>query len=112
VLSLISMENQHFSHLAMACFDDLPIDVVWLILKRYIRSSYANDDGSDRMECGDHYHRSLYNGRMAIIVIPLSHINKNIRRLLKSKSRFSTCCPNMWRFIKGSFFDIDGKPIF
>jgi hypothetical protein len=85
-----------------ACFDDLPIDVVWLILKRYIQSRYV------MRHTGDIY---FANGNMSRVIIPLSRISKRIRRLLKSKSCFDDYHWTWW-FITGAFFDIDGKPTF
>ena len=88
-------------------FDDLPIDVVWLILRQVLIEQYHGEEllyfrrfrlrewaRNTRFFCMKH------SKGLAEIIIPLSGLNKRIRRLLKAKCQWNQT--GSFGFIKGS----------
>ena len=90
----------------MGSFDDLPIDIVWLILRHVLTVSYG-DRLRHYWERSDYF--SVYDDGLVAIrglqmchhLLSLSAVNKRIRLLLQSKCWWS---PFSYRygFIKGS----------
>jgi hypothetical protein len=72
----------------MGSFDDLPKDIVWLILRDVLIMSYGF---IKEWDLTGQFIVAQYPGGMTCFVIPLSSVCKRFRVVLKSKSRWGIC---------------------
>ena len=82
----------------MGSFNDLPIDIVWIILRHAIVETYNSNPAGLFWETPNF--SFAYNGYLSTILVPLSKTNKRIRRLLKAKCIWKN--KHRFAFIKGA----------
>jgi hypothetical protein len=96
----------------MGCFEALPNDVMWLVLRQVVRlnSSEWVKDELDK-PWWSYTSKPFYkpfsfdepNRYMAQVLIKLSLVSKRVRRILKSKCRKSQYSSGGFCFIAGAF---------
>ena len=77
----------------MGSFNDLPTDVLWLVLRDTLVNDFTG--GKPYVLTQEQWESPIFDtsrkeGYLASYIIPLSRVNKRIRRLLKDKCQWIT----------------------
>jgi hypothetical protein len=73
----------------MGTFDDLPNDIVWLILRDVIRYEYEHQRGAFMIETGIcRYEKRYWNCTLSNMIRNVAYLNKRCLRIVRSKCTF------------------------
>lgn len=91
----------------MGRFNDLPKDVIWLICRQFLWSSYPLSYGFDRLEIGGCFFSNMWDLSIVNEIVLLACINHRVLSVVRSKTLRDTpgdrmCEIRGWWFVKGA----------